>query len=274
MKFYQKSILVLAVLCSLAITSSLHAQETEGDLAQKSDQTGTNPINFTYDARLYNEYQWLNVPGDGGQNITTFEFRAPFADGKWQFRTRLRATHLDIDRAGVDEFGLGDMDMRFLTVPYLSIEDLLAVAVGVEIFLPTGSDDLLSSNALSLGPQMFVAFFAPFGGLVDLIAPGYQHQFSVYEESGARQIHQSNLDLFILKTFNKKQQWILINAQGFINYETDRETFVLDTEAGTMLDAILGTKGHSIYVRPSVGLSGKRDRPYDVSIEGGYKIVW
>lgn len=39
------------------------------------DQTGTNPINFTFDARLYNEYQWLNTEGDGNQNITTFEYR-------------------------------------------------------------------------------------------------------------------------------------------------------------------------------------------------------
>ncbi len=60
----------------------------EGDakLVNKSDQTGTNPINFTFDLRVYNEYLWLNTAGDGDQNITTVEFRAPFADGKWQFR--------------------------------------------------------------------------------------------------------------------------------------------------------------------------------------------
>lgn len=32
--------------------------------AKKADKTGTNPINFTHDLRLYNEYIWLNTQGD------------------------------------------------------------------------------------------------------------------------------------------------------------------------------------------------------------------
>lgn len=46
----------------------------------------------------------------------------PFADGKWQFRTRIRGTFLETDLNGdgideVDESGLGDIDFRFLSVP-------------------------------------------------------------------------------------------------------------------------------------------------------------
>lgn len=262
------------MISSLAIMPSLHAEEfdDEGGLAQKSDQTGTNPINFTFDARLYNEYRWLNLPGDAEQNITTFEFRAPFADGKWQFRSKTRATHLDIDLAGVDQFGLGDTDIRFLTVPYLDAPNRFAIAAGVEIFIPTGSRDVLSSNALSFGPQIFLGFFAPFGGLVDLIAPGYQHQFSVYEESGAGEIHQGNIDLFVLKTFNNKQQWILLNPQASIDYENNKQLFWFDAEAGTMLDDVIPHKGHSVYLRPSAGIGS--DRPWDFTIEAGYKIIW
>ena len=41
---------------------------------QKKDNTGTNPVNFTYDARFYIENSWL----DGGSLIApTFEFRWP-----------------------------------------------------------------------------------------------------------------------------------------------------------------------------------------------------
>jgi len=36
-----------------------------------SDKAGTNPVNFTQDVRLYNEFLWLNTKGDGEQNITT-----------------------------------------------------------------------------------------------------------------------------------------------------------------------------------------------------------
>ncbi len=57
--------------------------EDHAQAAMKADKTGTNPINFTYDARIYNGYQWLNTAGDGNQNITTLEFRAPLLNGKW-----------------------------------------------------------------------------------------------------------------------------------------------------------------------------------------------
>jgi len=42
-------------------------------------------------------------------------------------------------------------------------------------------------------------------------------------------------------------------------------------EAGTMLDMYLGAKGHSVYLRPSIGFGN--DRPADGSIEFGYKTI-
>ncbi len=47
---------------------------------------------------------------------------------------------------------------------------------------------------------------------------------------------------------------------------------VVDAEMGMMLDKYLGTKGHSMYIRPAVGVGG--DRPIDGSIEVGYKVIW
>ena len=84
MKYYSqhfRTFLMAASLLGLA-TADLHSQDDE-KAAVKADKTGTNPVNFTHDARLYNEFLWLNTKGDGEQNITTFEFRTPFADGKW-----------------------------------------------------------------------------------------------------------------------------------------------------------------------------------------------
>ena len=279
MKVVKKTSLTLlvaiAAFSSMMALPSLHAQEAKATDA--ADKTGTNPINFTFDARLYNEYQWLNTAGDGWQNLTTFEFRVPFADGKWQFRTRLRSAALEADFNDdgiddVDEWGFGDMDFRILTVPYLNIRKKMAIATGFEIFLPTASEDPLGANALSLGPQVFAVFFKPFGGFFDLIAPAYQHKFSVYEESGVNNVHQGLIDLFLLKTFGNKKQWALIDPQIILDYENEREFVLVDAEVGTMLDDILGTKGHSAYVRPSAGIG--QDRPYDFSLEAGYKIVW
>ena len=264
-----RAVPLICLFLILGASPSLHAQK------DSSDKTGTNPINFTFDARFYNEYLWLDTAGDGWQNITTFEFRAPFAKGKWQLRTRLRGTGLQADfnddgMDDFDEYGFGDMDIRFLTVPYLNIKKKTALAAGFEIFLPTGADDLLSSNAVSFGPQVFGVFFKPLGGFWDLIAPAYQHKFSVYEEDGAGDVHQGLIDLFFLKLSGDKKRWVLLDPQGVLDYENDRQFALFETELGTLLDKI--HPGHSVYIRPSFGIGA--DRPYDFSLEVGYKIVW
>ena len=57
------------LLFTLASWSSAMAQE-------KNDNTGTNPINFTYDARFYTETSWLTA--DNSSLITnSFELRMP-----------------------------------------------------------------------------------------------------------------------------------------------------------------------------------------------------
>lgn len=250
-------------------------EEREGDdkLADKSDQTGTNPINFTFDLRVYNEYLWLNTAGDGNQNLTTVEFRVPFLDGKWQFRVRARANviNADLNDDGVDELdesGFGDLDFRFLTVPYVNPAKRIAFAAGLEVFLDTASDEALGSGSTSLGPQIFLVFFKPFGLDIDLFAPAYQHKFSI----DGNDVNQSLIDLFVLKTSEDKTLWALVNPVFVIDHEANTEYMLIDIELGTMLDKYLGTMGHSVYVRPSVGIGG--DRPYDASIEVGYKIVF
>ena len=86
--------IVLAAALLIAVMPFQALAEADAQSAMQADKTGTNPINFTFDARLYNEYQWLNTEGDGHQNITTAEFRAPLLDGKLQFRVKAR--YLDI----------------------------------------------------------------------------------------------------------------------------------------------------------------------------------
>ena len=56
--------ILCAVLGGLLIagwmSTSAHARD-DAKTGAKGDKTGTNPINFTHDVRLYNEYQWLNT---------------------------------------------------------------------------------------------------------------------------------------------------------------------------------------------------------------------
>jgi hypothetical protein len=240
----------------------------------KKDQTGTNPLNFTFDARLYNEYQWLNTAGDGGQNITTLEFRAPLGDGKWQFRGKIRGQGLkaDLDNDGiddVDEYAMGDTDLRFMTIPYLT--NKMGVAPGIELLLPTATDPSLGSGAWTLAPFTFLAFFNPLGP-GSIFIPGYQHFISLDEDPGRSRINRGLIDLFLVKTFADNQFWAYIDPQVILDYENSDYFAQIELQAGAMLDKLLGTKGHSVWVMPSFGVGA--DRPYDYSLEVGYKFVW
>ena len=278
-KTHVLGIVILGILISCATPISAQGAEAKDDAkaAMKADKSGTNPINFTYDLRFYNEYQWLNTDGDGHQNISTVEYRMPILDGKWQFRVKARNTMIDADlnddgTTDLDECGSGDTDFRFLTVPYLDMSKRMALAVGFEIFLDTASEDSLGSGTTSLGPQVFGVFFKPLGGFFDLIAPAYQHKFSVEEDDGRSDVHQGLIDVFALKMSKDKQAWMMINPTFILDYENNQEFMLIDFEVGTMLDKHLGTNGHSAYIRPGIQIG--QDRPANASIEVGYKIIW
>ena len=282
-----RTIIFSTILAGLLIagwvsTSALAQDEAEAAAKEdvkatfEKDKTGTNPMNFTFDARLYNEYQWLNTAGDGGQNITTFEFRAPFADGKWQFRSKLRAVDLKADfnddgTDDVDDFGFGDIDVRFMTIPYMNMQKKLAVALGVEFFLNTASEDSLGAGAWTVAPLVFLPIFNPLGP-GSIFVPGYQHKISIDEDDGRSRVHQGLIDFFLVKTFAQNQYWAYIDPQIVLDYENSREFMLLELQGGMMLDKFVGSKGHSIWILPSFGVGS--DSPYDFSFEVGYKYIW
>jgi hypothetical protein len=280
MKYNIKQISTLLAALVVAGSMSVIAQTADEsaafEAAKKADKTGTNPMNFTFDARIYNEYRELNTAGDGDQNITTFEFRAPIFDKKWQVRAKVRYASLtaDLNDDGtddVDESGMGDTDLRIMTIPYINMKKRIALAPGMEVSLDTASEDALGSGTTTLAPFMFLGYFNPIGK-GSIFVPGYQHFFSVDEEDGRDEVNYGLIDMFLVKTFNANQFWAYIDPQIILDYEQSTEYMLLEIQAGTMLDKYLGTQGHSTYILPSFGLG--TDRPYDVSVEAGYKIVW
>ena len=272
---------VVVLFATIALSSGSVAQEEE-QKADTADKTGTNPINFQRDFRVYNEYSWLNAPSgfDGSQNVTTFEYRTPFANGKWQWRVRARFNSFDLDSdsgGGLDvsESGLGDVDMRFLTVPYVNMAKRHAIAFGLEVFFDTADETVLGSGATSLGPQVFYVKFLPRG----LFAPGLQYKFSVDEETinigGTdfdRKVDQILIDLNYLRMGKDKQSWFFTDPQIIIDNERNREFSIVDLEWGWMMTKWKpDLKGHSFYIRPTFGVGA--DRPIDYAVEIGYKIV-
>jgi hypothetical protein len=74
--------------------------------------------------------------------------------------------------------------------------------------------------------------------------------------------------MFLVKTFSDNKYWGYVDPQIVLDYENDVEFMLLELQGGMMV----GPAGHSIYAMPSFGVG--TDRPYDFSLEVGYKIVW
>ena len=242
-------------------------QAADEKFRSKDDKSGTNPVNFQNDVRLYHEYQ--NFENGGTGNVTTFEARTPFADGKWQARIRVPYRSLDVKAGGfsIDESGLGDINTRFLTVPYLNAENGTAWALGLETWFPTASDDVLGSGKYVLGPQVFFAWFNPFGIPKAGLFPGVQQAFSVAGDDDRDDVNETRFDLFFLKQWPESQTYLLLNPQYIVDWENDKEGGVADAEFGYVFKS-----GVSIYARPGVGLGP--DRPLEWNFESGIKYVF
>jgi len=283
--YKQGSLIFITIFSLILLPVSGMAQEEgasdEADFAKSvstdtSDKTGTNPINFQHDLRVYNEYLWLNTAGDGSQNLTTVEFRTPFAGGKWQFRTRIpySITKADVDGDGsddIDDGGLGDINFRLMTVPF--VKGANAFAVGMDVFLNTASEDSLGAGATSLAPVVFYGHFfrggfGPWkkGGL---FAPGLQYKFSVDEDTGRDKVGQAIIDINFLLMAENGKSWFFAEPQIVFDQENNTEFAIMDFEFGFMTSRT----GQSWYLRPTFTIGSGSDRPTDYGIEIAYKWV-
>jgi len=263
--------IVLSLLFTMLSVNTFSSEQVKSPL--KTDKSGTNPINFQREARIYNEYSWLNTQGDGNQSFTTMEFRTPFAGGKWQFKLKAHYNSIEADlnndgHDDINDSGIGDFDLRFLTVPFLDMENKQAFAVALEVFVDTASEDSLGTGTTSLGPQMFYVKFFKNG----LFSPALQYKFSIDEDKGRDKIDQVLIDLYFMRMAEDKQSWFLADPQIVIDNETNKEFSIVDFEFGWMMSKWWPEmKGHSFHIRPGVGIG--TDRPMDGSIEVGYRII-
>ena len=118
--------LVLTMLTIYLLLATV-AQAQQGDKA-KSDNSGTNPINFTYDFRIWQETQ--DLQGENTFSKMTFEYRFPLSK-TWAGRFRGYVSTLNL--AGQSFHGLGDVDVRVIHVPL--VKKKWAVALGLEATL-------------------------------------------------------------------------------------------------------------------------------------------
>ncbi|MFT5440459.1 MAG: hypothetical protein ACI9MJ_002332 [Alphaproteobacteria bacterium] len=256
-----------AVLFAAVLGGSLMAAPSFAQTEAKADKSGTNPINFTNDLRLYYEYQ--DLTGGGDVHIGTFEGRTPALDGKLQLRVRVPFKSVDINSGpiNISDSGLGDINVRVLNVPFLNPKGGTAIAVGLEAIFPTASEDILGEGKFSLGPQIFGVKFLPFGIKGSLIAPAVQQVFSVAGDDDRADVNRTQLDLFFLKQSDNKRTYVLLDPQYVFNWENDTQFGIVEAEAGYVLES-----GVSFYARPGFGYGG--DKPFDFNFEFGTKYIF
>jgi hypothetical protein len=263
-------------------------------LAQ-DDNTGTNPINFTYDARFYMEMSDL-ASLNGSALTNTFEFRAPlgrtlanlapeslgmFSDlgSKYALRIKARTKSLSLDDTEGSAFesssvsGIGDMDVRFLAIPF--VNQKYAVAAGVEGYFPTATNDALGTGRVAVVPQVFLGFFGVLGGR-SMFVPGYLYVLDAGGDDDRVKVNQHKLDIYFVWILADLKNWLIINPQMNFDRGKDLEgnaahknIYLVDAEFGFMIPPVPGA---STYLRPGVGFGD--DKPFDWTFEFGLKFIW
>ena len=270
-----KNLTFLLVTVLFLAASSTFAQE------KKKDNSGTNPINFTYDYRLYTEMQ--HFANDAGSQIRNImEFRAPLGrdmskylgkeagfwrdlGSEWAIRFRAYYNNLTlIDTTGSynSVSGIGDFDARLLWLAHAT--NKWAIAPGLEAFFNTSSPDILGGGSTILAPVIFVGFFNILGDR-SIFAPGFQYQFSVSGNTVSRSI----IDLYFVWILSGGWNWIIFNPQPIIDHHNGTEFAQIDFEWGFM---IVPKSGISGYIRPGLGVGA--DRPFNYNFEFAIKFVW
>jgi hypothetical protein len=269
--------LVMAVLVVAGLTVPVRAQQ---------DNTGTNPVNFTYDFRLYAEM--ASLPQDDGSLITnTIEFRwpfgrdvanlkgestdSPFYDMGKRFGMRFRARYsdlsLDVPGAGTSSVsGIGDFDARLLYLPFVSPKTI--IALGLEAFFDTATNDALGSGKTSLGPTV-IGVFPGLVGPGSLFAPAYQYVFDVAGSDDRADISRSQIDLYFVWALAAGKNWLIVDPQVIFDHENNKTPALVEAEWGFMIAPKIGVSG---WARPGVGIGS--DRLYDWNLEAGLKFVW
>jgi hypothetical protein len=277
MKMKSLTILALVGLVTAGLAAPVLAQE---------DNTGTNPVNFTYDYRLYGEMQ--SLPMDNSSLIiNTIEFRWPFgrdvanlkgvgADSPYQkmgrklgMRIRVRYSNLSLEKTDSETYGvsgIGDFDARLLYLPYVGTKTI--IAVGLEGFFDTATSDALGSGKTLLGPTL-IGVFPGLLGRGSLFAPAYQYVFDVAGSDDRADVSRSQIDLYFVWALAGGKNWLIVDPQVIIDHKNDKVPGLAEFEWGFMIAPSAGISG---WLRPGVGIGS--DRLYDWNLEGGVKFVW
>jgi hypothetical protein len=228
--------------------------------AAKEDKSGTNPLNFQSEFRLFNEVQLLQ--GRGYQNFTTPQYVLPFSGN---FALRMRLPFVGNDVTGANEYGVGDINLKANWVPFINSK--VGVMLGSEFSFNTATSRTLGTGKNTIAPLGVLVFFLNDGWL---FAPAYQHTVSYAGDSTRSNIKLGAADFYLVKLTKSKHNWFILDPTIIDDYQNNRVSGTFEFEAGQIVGRMMGGIG-SIYIRPGVGLG--TNRIYNWNLEVGFKLI-
>ncbi len=260
--------------------SASAAQAGEG-MDDKSDKTGTNPLNRVRKFSLVNEF---NASGDSSINYTYLRYYHELVEQRIDIRLEVPLVYSHnavpsgsssgaVDGGGggitpadgVSDFGLGDINLKITLTPYLTKTE--GFQFSFEVDFPTASSHDLGTGRYLAVPTIMYGWFLP-GNMI--LAPAYEHKVGFAGDSGRDNVNSANLDIYLVKRWNGGDEWVQIDPTYKLNYEKSKYNGgTLRVTYGRVLGDV-GKAKLSAYVRPGVGIGV--DRPYDWSLETGVSI--
>lgn len=137
----------------LAYTGNSVAEDS-AELAKKA----LNPVAAMYSLPVqYNWDQKMGATGQGKRSVTNIQPVLPFAlNDDWNLISRTILPVIDQHGLGArtDRSGVGDITQSFFFSPKQATPSGWILGAGPALLIPTGSDDLLSSEQWGVGPTI------------------------------------------------------------------------------------------------------------------------
>ncbi len=256
---------VAAVVEEPPVTAATAAEGTTEEAAAPAqaaadtsqDKTGTNPVNFQNELRLYNVF--TSLPDGNYQNLSVFRYIMPFNNRTMNIRLDLPLVTTDV--TGDTEFGFGDLNLRWLWTAKQSRTH--AVAVGIKSWWDTATGDALGSGKNALAP---VVSYVMFLNRQTIFAPAYQYKFDIGGSDDRPDISQSFIDFYYVY-LPKPGQGIVVDPTIIIDHDRSKTSMQVEVELGRMI-----SPGMSTYIRPGFPIGG--NRLIDWNLEVGVKTVF